>query len=263
MAAKKTRTPKKPAAPAEGAAKPKRSRKKSVEAGSRGLDAADLGAGEAPPAVRELAAAIAADGGAALATYREPIGGHWAVLAALPIDRVAPTPFQRDLSEPHVARLADVIERLDRFLDPIIAVRTPEGVYWTPNGHHRTASRAREGRAGHRRAGPAGPGGRLQDPRAQHGEGPQPAREGARGGAHGAVARRTSSRGAEKRLRARVRGAAAAHARDSATSGGRASPGAPTRRCSSGSTRSSTTRCRARSRCAGIARPSSSSWTTR
>src|SRR5262249_46238944 len=40
--------------------------------------------------------------------------------------------------EPHVARLADVIGRLDRFLDPIIAVRNQDGVYWTPNGHHRT-----------------------------------------------------------------------------------------------------------------------------
>jgi ParB family chromosome partitioning protein len=60
------------------------------------------------------------------------------VLAALPIDKVAPTPFQRDLSEPHVARLADVIGRLDRFLDPIITVRNQDGGYWTPNGHHRT-----------------------------------------------------------------------------------------------------------------------------
>jgi ParB family transcriptional regulator, chromosome partitioning protein len=118
--------------------KPKRTRKKAVEATPRGLGATDLLTIAPPPEVRELEAAITADGGAVLATYREPIGGHWAVLAALPIERVAPTPFQRDLSEPHVARLADVIGRLDRFLDPIIAVRNEDGVYWTPNGHHRT-----------------------------------------------------------------------------------------------------------------------------
>jgi ParB family chromosome partitioning protein len=147
MAAKRTRAPKKEAAP-KGEAKPRRSRKKAVAAGSRGLGAAELGAAEAPPAVRDLAAAIASDGGSVLAAYREPIGGHWAVLAGLPIERVAPTPFQRDLSPAHTARLADVIDRLDRFLDPIIAVRTPEGVYWTPNGHHRTAAvREKGGRA--------------------------------------------------------------------------------------------------------------------
>jgi ParB family chromosome partitioning protein len=62
------------------------------------------------------------------------------VLAALPVDKVAPTPFQRDLSDAHVARLADVIGRLDRYLDPIIVVRNDDGLYWTPNGHHRTAA---------------------------------------------------------------------------------------------------------------------------
>jgi len=33
-----------------------------------------------------------------------------------------------------------VIDRLDRFLDPIIAVRTDDGTYWTPNGHHRLSA---------------------------------------------------------------------------------------------------------------------------
>ena len=134
MAAKKRTKP--AAAPSE--VKPKRTRKTAVEATPRGLGPTDLLTASPPAEVRELATAISADGGAVLATYREPIGGHWTVLAALPIERVAPTPFQRDLSEPHVARLADVIGRLDRFLDPIIAVRNDDGVYWTPNGHHRT-----------------------------------------------------------------------------------------------------------------------------
>ena len=71
-----------------------------------------------------------------LATYREPFGGTPALLAALPIDRVEPTPYQRDPSEPHVKRLMTVIETLGRFLDPIIAVRHDDS-YWTPNGNHR------------------------------------------------------------------------------------------------------------------------------
>jgi len=54
----------------------------------------------------------------------------------LPIEMVEPTPYQRDLSEPHVKRLATAMERLDRFLDPVIAVRK-DGKYWTPNGNHR------------------------------------------------------------------------------------------------------------------------------
>jgi len=123
-----------------GEAKPKRTRKKAVEAASRGLAPADVAGGDAPAEVRALAGAIAGDGGAVLATYRDPIGGHWTVLAAVPIERVAPTPFQRDLSAMHVARLADVMGRLDRFLDPILAVRNDDGTYWTPNGHHRTAA---------------------------------------------------------------------------------------------------------------------------
>ena len=71
-----------------------------------------------------------------LATYREPFGGTPAVLAALPIERVEPTPYQRDPSEPHVKRLMTVIETLGRFLDPIITVRHADA-YWTPNGNHR------------------------------------------------------------------------------------------------------------------------------
>ena len=90
--------------------------------------------------MERLREAIGEDGGTSLAAYRDPVGGHWQVLAALPIDRVDPTPYQRDLSAAHVARLADAIDRLDRFLDPVVAVRTEEGRYQTPNGHHRLAA---------------------------------------------------------------------------------------------------------------------------
>ena len=88
------------------------------------------------PALTALAAQIDDDGGAVLASYRDPFGGTSVMLAALPIDLVEPTPFQRDPSEPHVKRLMHVIETLGRFLDPIIAMRE-DGKYWTPNGNHR------------------------------------------------------------------------------------------------------------------------------
>jgi ParB family chromosome partitioning protein len=88
------------------------------------------------PRVDALARDVESDGGAVLATYREPFGGQAVLLTALPIDRVEPTPFQRDPSKPHVARLMNVIETLGRFLDPIIAIRQ-DSAYWTPNGNHR------------------------------------------------------------------------------------------------------------------------------
>jgi ParB family chromosome partitioning protein len=87
--------------------------------------------------VAKVAARIEHDGGSVLATYRDPLGGHWQLLAALPIDRVEPTPYQRDLSESHVERLSKAIDSLDRYLDPVIAVPAGDGKYWTPNGYHR------------------------------------------------------------------------------------------------------------------------------
>jgi ParB family chromosome partitioning protein len=111
--------------------------KKAAAAGTRGLDAAKLTATAAPATVAGLAKQIEKDGGTILATYRDPLGGKWQVLASLPIEMVEPTPFQRDLSEAHVAKLADAIDKLDRFLDPIIAVPADAGKYWSPNGYHR------------------------------------------------------------------------------------------------------------------------------
>jgi ParB family chromosome partitioning protein len=110
-------------------------RRKKVSAKSIGLAAGETRSG-AEAGTRALAAAIEADEGAVLAAYREPFGGTPVVLAALPIDRVEPTPYQRDPSEPHVKRLMRVVETLGRFLDPIIAIRHDDR-YWTPNGNHR------------------------------------------------------------------------------------------------------------------------------
>ena len=115
-------------------------KKKGATPEPRGLSAPQVGTGTPPGPVRALAESIDADGGAVLGSFRDPLGGHWQLMASLPIDKVSPTPYQRDLSETHVARLADAIRRLDRFVDPIVAVRTPEGQYWTPNGNHRLAA---------------------------------------------------------------------------------------------------------------------------
>jgi ParB family chromosome partitioning protein len=113
--------------------KPKKARRKKVEAKSKGLGAKEMSASLDG---LELAKLIEADGGTVVGSYKEPLGGKHVVIAALPIDQVEPTPYQRDRSETHVKKLADAMERVGRFLDPIIAVRK-DGKYWTPNGNHR------------------------------------------------------------------------------------------------------------------------------
>lgn len=120
-------------------AKAKRTRrKKTVE--PRGLTPKQVAGQSLPAAVERLAGDVAEDGGAVIGAYREPLGSQWQLLAALPIDKVEPTPYQRDLSETHVKRLAEAIDKLGRFMDPVITVRTAEGRYWTPNGNHRLAA---------------------------------------------------------------------------------------------------------------------------
>ncbi len=130
--------PKKPAA--------RRPRRAKPDPQSKGLAAREL-LESASAEGGELARAVESDGGAPLCVYREPLGGHTLLLAGLPIDKVEPTPYQRDVSEAHVKRLQSAMERLGRYLDPIVAVRR-DGRYWTPNGSHRlAASRALGARA--------------------------------------------------------------------------------------------------------------------
>lgn len=133
---------------------PEKPKKKSRLAGMRrrrkpagqstGLAATDLQAAAPPGEVAELHRAIEQDGGKVLSVYREPYGGHWLVLAALPIELAEPTPYQRNLSDTHVRKLEGVIGKIGRFLDPIIAVRMlrPDHAakYWTPNGNHRLSA---------------------------------------------------------------------------------------------------------------------------
>src|SRR5438132_44659 len=90
-----------------------------------------------PPAeLQALARQVEEDGGAVLAAYREPLGGHALLFTALPVDKVEPTPFQRDVSDAHVLKLTRAMDKTRRYLDPIIAVRE-DGTYRTPNGGHR------------------------------------------------------------------------------------------------------------------------------
>jgi len=98
---------------------------------------------EPPQAARALAEQVERDGGHTLALYREPVGDHWQIFCLLPAERVEASPYQRDLSPTHVKRLTDAVKKLDRFLDPVVALSPRPGVYWTPNGNHRRTALAK------------------------------------------------------------------------------------------------------------------------
>ena len=119
-------------------------RRKKPAGVSTGLSATELQAAAPPGEVAQLHRAIEDDGGKVLAVYREPFGGRWLMFAALPIELIEPTPYQRNLSDTHVRKLESVIGKIGRFLDPIIAVRLPKpdhaAKYWTPNGNHRLSA---------------------------------------------------------------------------------------------------------------------------
>jgi ParB family chromosome partitioning protein len=125
---------------------PARRRPRKAKPGSKGLAASECRLERVEGAAGDVAARVEESGGCVVGIYKEPLGGHPVLLAVLPITAIEPTPFQRDLSEAHHKRLADVINRTGRFLDPVIAVAAPGGTgFWTPNGRHRLAAMQRLG----------------------------------------------------------------------------------------------------------------------
>src|SRR5206468_8373438 len=124
---------------------PARRRPRKAKPGTKGLGPAECRLEQPTGAAAEGAEAIVKAGGCVVGSYKEPLAGHQVLLCVLPIDAVEPTPFQRDLSDAHHKRLADVINKTGRFLDPIIAVLAPRGEFWTPNGRHRLEAMRRLG----------------------------------------------------------------------------------------------------------------------
>jgi ParB family chromosome partitioning protein len=124
---------------------PPRRRPRKAKPGTKGLQPADCRIEELAGDAADVAERITRAAGIIIGSYREPLGAHPVLLAILPIDAVEPTPFQRDLSDTHHKRLADVIDKTGFFLDPIIAVTAPNGGFWTPNGRHRLGAMRRLG----------------------------------------------------------------------------------------------------------------------
>jgi len=122
-----------------------RRRPRKAKPGTKGLSPAECHVELSEGLAGETASTVEKAGGCVVGRYKEPLGGHPVLLCVLPIDAVEPTPFQRDLSDAHHKRLADVILKTGRFLDPIVTVVAPGGGFWTPNGRHRLEAMRRLG----------------------------------------------------------------------------------------------------------------------
>ena len=122
-----------------------RRRPRKAKAGSRGLTPLECRLESLSGDGKEASSRVEGEGGIVLGCYSDPLGKNPLILAILPIDSVEPTPFQRDLSQAHHRRLADVIDRTGLFLDPVIAVTAPGKGFWTPNGRHRLEAMRRLG----------------------------------------------------------------------------------------------------------------------
>src|SRR2546427_4236457 len=127
-------------------AKAKARRKpRKAKAGSRGLKPIECRLDALSGEAAEAGSRVVSEGGLVLGRYSDPLGKNPLILAILPIDSIEPTPFQRDLSQTHHRKLADVIDRTGLFLDPVIAVTAPGKGFWTPNGRHRLEAMRRLG----------------------------------------------------------------------------------------------------------------------
>jgi ParB family chromosome partitioning protein len=124
---------------------PAKRRPRKAKPGTRGLLPAECRLDSLPADAEEVRARIAREGGLVLGAYSDPLGKSPLIFAILPIDGIEPTPFQRDLSQTHHRKLADVLDRTGMFLDPVIAVTAPKEGFWTPNGRHRLEAMRRLG----------------------------------------------------------------------------------------------------------------------
>jgi ParB family chromosome partitioning protein len=124
---------------------PAKRRPRKAKAATRGLTALECRLDTLSGEGAEAKARIDSEGGFVLGAYSDPLGKQPLILAVLPIEAIEPTPFQRDLSQTHHKRLADVLDRTGMFLDPVIAVTAPQKGFWTPNGRHRLEAMRRLG----------------------------------------------------------------------------------------------------------------------
>jgi ParB family chromosome partitioning protein len=124
---------------------PAKRRPRKAQAKSRGLSPQECRIEALSGPAEDVSSKVSEEGGVVLGCYNDPLGKNPVLVAILPIDSIEPTPFQRDLSQTHHRKLADVLNRTGMFLDPVIAVTAPDKGFWTPNGRHRLEAMRRLG----------------------------------------------------------------------------------------------------------------------
>src|SRR5437899_10007126 len=90
---------------------PPKKRPRKAKANTRGAVATETLLIELSGETLAVKHAVEQAGGVVTGQYLDPLGGNQLLLAVLPIDKVEPTPFQRDVSDAHHKKLADVLDR--------------------------------------------------------------------------------------------------------------------------------------------------------
>lgn len=96
---------------------PAKKRPRKAKSNTRGASALDTLLPELTGEAQAAKEAVERSGGLVTGQYLDPLGGQPLLLAVLPIEQVEPTPFQRDVSDAHHKKLADVLNRTGIFLD--------------------------------------------------------------------------------------------------------------------------------------------------
>ena len=78
-------------------AKKRKAPRRKAKAGTAGIDALATMPEGGPKGIEALEQRITDEGGVVVGAYLDPLGGQPLVLSVLPIDKIEPTPFQRDL----------------------------------------------------------------------------------------------------------------------------------------------------------------------
>lgn len=117
-----------------------RKKKPLINVGIHGIQSGQIPLEISSPEIATLAQKVHQVGGNVIGAYHDPFSGHPLLLASLPIDKVEPTPFQRDRSPAHTNKLAEMIQVTGSYLDPILAVPGTNSHFWSPNGGHRLAA---------------------------------------------------------------------------------------------------------------------------
>ena len=149
--------------------------KKPGPAAPRGPEPLESAIDLADASVADLAMRVTKSGGATHAAFKDPYGGSPLPLASLPPARSKPRRSSAISRGCTPTGCPDAIGAVGIFLDPVIAVADKEGFgspERPPSPRCREAARAaHRDRACRRRSAD-----RVSHPRAEHGEGPQPAR---------------------------------------------------------------------------------------